>query len=242
MNILVISDNHRLSTYFMSLASETLSDCVIDLCYSARNKSPAAMINLGALAVDLSNQQKITEISKRYSLILSLHCKQIFPSTLVTNVRCVNIHPGFNPTNKGWFPQVFGIINGDVCGVTIHEMNSDVDAGPIIVQQKVHVNEWDTSLEVYERCIDLEQSLLADWLIRIVSGNYEAFQPTSEGNYNGIADFRSLCQIDMGHMGTLRDHINLLRALSHGDFENAWFRATDGRRIYVNISLKLDDK
>ncbi|MCE9864029.1 hypothetical protein, partial [Aeromonas caviae] len=41
----------------------------------------------------------------------SVHCKQIFPKQLVESIRCVNIHPGFNPHNRGWFPQVFSIIN-----------------------------------------------------------------------------------------------------------------------------------
>ncbi len=72
----------------------------------------------------------------KYILFISLHCKQIFPQRLTDNYRCINIHPGYNPYNRGWFPQVFSILNKNTAGVTIHEIDQELDHGPIIYQEK----------------------------------------------------------------------------------------------------------
>ncbi len=37
--------------------------------------------------------------------------------------------------NRGWFPQAFSIIDGQKVGVTIHEIDDQLNHGPIIAQQ-----------------------------------------------------------------------------------------------------------
>src|ERR1035441_6956770 len=69
---------------------------------------------------------------KDFGLVISLHCRQIFPQALVSGIRCINFHPGFNPHNRGWFPHVFSMINGKPAGITIHEMDEQIDHGLII--------------------------------------------------------------------------------------------------------------
>ena len=53
----------------------------------------------------LNVHKQVSNITKNYNLVMSIHCKQLFPTELVNNVRCVNVHPGLNPYNRGWFPQ-----------------------------------------------------------------------------------------------------------------------------------------
>ena len=61
-------------------------------------------------------------IITNYSKVISLHCKQIFPDELVKSMTCINIHPGYNPYNRGWYPQVFAIINKIKLGVKIFKL------------------------------------------------------------------------------------------------------------------------
>lgn len=153
-----------------------------------------------------------------YSIIFSLHCKKIFPKYITEKFKCINIHPGYNPFNRGMFPHVWSIINGLPAGATIHEMDEGIDTGPIIAQREVPVTPYDTSDTLYKRVIEEELSLLTLNLGDILKGDYQTKQPKVKGNYNSLADFKKLCEIDPEeHSKT----INLLRALTHGKYKNA---------------------
>ncbi len=147
-------------------------------------------------------------IIQEYDLVFSLHCKQLFPSDIVNNVRCINVHPGLNPHNRGWFPQVFSIINKLPIGVTIHEMDEELDHGPIIVQKELVIKIWETSYDVYKRIQELEIELIKENLLRIINNNYKAFLPVSEGNINLKKDFNELCEIDLDKKVSYREAID----------------------------------
>lgn len=173
----------------------------------------------------------------KYEIIFSLHCKQLFPKELTEKVRCINIHPGYNPYNRGWYPQVFSILNGLSFGVTIHEIDPKIDHGPIIIQEKIKIESHDTSLSVYEKVVDVEMKLLNKHILDIINKNYNFVILPQEGNINYKKDFNALKELDLKNIDTLENHIKLLRALSHGDYKNAYFIDKDGNKIYIKIEL-----
>ena len=168
-------------------------------------------------------------ITDHFQLVISLHCKKLFPSEVYDKVRCVNIHPGFNPYNRGMFPHVWSIINGLPAGATIHEIDYTIDEGPIIAQKLVHVLQADTSDTLYARVVDAELELLDVYLETIVGGSYATFSPDFRGNYNSIEAYNDLCNV-----GDMPEHLfNRLRALSHTPHWNA---------TYNGLKIKLDIK
>ena len=173
-----------------------------------------------------------------YDLIFSLHCKQLFPKELVLQKKCINIHPGLNPYNRGWYPQVFSIINKLPIGATLHEIDKELDHGPVIAQKEIEVNGWDTSLNIYNRVLETELELLDLYLQKIIDNNYTSTILPMEGNVNLKKDFDKLCEIDLTEQATYEEVIDRLRALSHGDLKNAFFYDTKtGKKIFVNIHL-----
>jgi methionyl-tRNA formyltransferase len=237
--VLVISDNPKLASVLAQLIDEQslLAIANFEFHYSVVNKLPDSMLKLGYTPIDIKSQNTIKWVITSFDLVLSIHCKQIFPLEVVSNICCVNVHPGFNPYNRGWYPQVFSIINKTSIGATIHLMNKEIDAGPIIAQRQVSVNSCDTSLSLYERVLDAEIFLLKRYIRNIVNGDYEYSDLPMTGNYNSVSDFRALCHLDLDSTGSLREHIDLLRALSHGDFRNAYFIDECGKKIFVKIQL-----
>jgi len=167
-----------------------------------------------------------------YDLIISAHSKTIFDRSILDNTRCINIHPGLNPWNRGMFPHVFSILNGLPAGATIHEMDEHIDNGKIIVQRQVDVLPWDTSETLYERVLTAEVELFEE--------NYDMIIHGRRGNYNSMKDYKQLCRIDSDHTGTMQEHIDLLRALSHPPHKNAYMEV-NGRRIYIEIKLTHDN-
>lgn len=177
---------------------------------------------------------------KQYDLFLSLHCKQIFPDEFVNNVRCVNVHPGLNPYNRGWYPQVFAILNKRPHGATIHEIDSQLDHGAIIAQEKVDIHSWSTSYSVYSEVQQAEARLLEANLDVILSNTYKKTYPKSEGNVNYVKDFHALCEINPKENVTWAEAIDRLRALSYKGYKNAYFIDSNGDKIWLELSLEKD--
>jgi dTDP-4-amino-4,6-dideoxyglucose formyltransferase len=190
-------------------------------------------------AIDpLDLKQQASELATDYGLIISIHCKQFFPPDLVKRVRCINVHPGFNPYNRGWYPQVFSIINGLKAGATIHEMDEKLDHGAIIAQKEYRLKPWDTSASAYGEILKIERELLLEHFASLRRGDYQSYPAGEEGNINRRKDFDDLREIELDETGTFGDFINRLRALTHGHYKNAYFRDEHGRKIYVRIELE----
>lgn len=186
---------------------------------------------------ELDVNENVDFLIENFNIGFSCHCKQLFPKELVNNVRCINIHPGLNPYNRGWFPQVFSIINGLPVGVTIHEMDEKIDHGNIILQKEVDIFEFDTSKTLYDRIINEGVKLFENNINTLLSGDYSSNVMQEEGNYNCIRDYKELCQIDLDEKVTMRQAIALLRALTHPPFKNAYYLTDEGKKIYLSINI-----
>lgn len=180
-------------------------------------------------------------LAREYGLIVSAHCKQIFPATLVQAVLCVNLHPGFNPDTRGWYPQSFALAHGLKVGFTVHVMDEQIDNGPIIFQREIEARPEDTSKSLYERILAAEVASFDDWLPSVVNGTFRGVDPGGAGNYHSRSGFDDLCRLDLDQVGTFRQFYNRLRATSFSPFRNAWFEDGNGRRIFIRIETELAD-
>lgn len=240
--VLIFSDNALLCSKFVKLCGELQ----LDLDYFEFASSPNSKLDVG----DLPPQKSIEEISMkkdwkglvdRFDLIISIHCKQIFPSALLQEVKCINVHPGFNPFNRGWYPQVFSILNKKPAGATIHEIDDQLDHGNIIAQKQLKIKSSDTSGSAYNKILDLEITLLRNHLIPIMENNYQTIKPENEGNLNYKSDFNALLELDLSKTQTIGETIDLLRALTHEKYKNAYFiDAETGEKVYVSINFSKE--
>ena len=237
--ILVITDNIRLYDAIKQIVEErNRLDIECTFRHSVKRSAMWEHEDFpgGNGALDVKAQAR--SIVAEYSLVISAHCLQFFPKELVENVRCINIHPGYNPLNRGWYPQVFSIINDLPIGATIHEMDEKLDHGPIIVRDLVDKYVWDTSLTLYDKVLEKELSLFRENFDAIVDGVYEKTDPEAGGNFYSKSDFERICAIDLDRAGTFRDFYDLMRALSHGDYRNAYFiDEASGEKIYLKLEV-----
>lgn len=239
--ICVVTDNEFIFDNFINLVEKRGLRENFHFFYSSFNKGFSCKYkdSLDFRPIRLKNETEESFFSK-YDLFLSLHCKQLFPEELVNNHKCINVHPGLNPYNRGWFPQVFSIINKLPVGVTIHEMDKELDHGPIICQQEVEIYDYDTSLDVYTRIQQLEMDMVAEHLESILNNTYNTNEPFSEGNINYKTDFDKICEINPNQQGTFGEFIDLLRATTFAKYDNAYFYDKDGNKIFVSINLKKE--
>ena len=235
--VLIVTDNGLLLKAFRALLGEVHFDAEFIFMRSFSSRRIKAYEE-GIRELDEVNMKTQSSwIVSHFDLAISLHCKQIFPPEVVNHLRCINVHPGYNPINRGWYPQVFALIKNLPIGATIHEMDEGIDTGRIIDRVLVEKRPEDTSKDLYERVLEAEMQLLRKNLPNLLEGNYVSYLPEAGGNYFSRKDFDDLCHLDLQEKLSMGQAIDKLRALSHGDYKNAWFYASNGDRIYVSIAL-----
>jgi len=239
IRILLISDIGFQIDHFRALFAKHGCNSFATLSVFCSPGSEQELTQVSPKVGSLHIKENVELICSSYDLIVSYHCRQLFPSEVVQKVRCVNIHPGFNPYNRGWYPGVFSIANGFPAGATIHEIDEKIDNGPIIAQKQIEILPEDTSGTVYPKIIKAEYELLEKWFLPIIHGNYTTFFPSEKGNLNYKKDYYALQQLDLNEQLTLRSAIDRLRALTHPPYKNAYFIDPEtGDSIYISVEMK----
>lgn len=108
-----------------------------------------------------------------YDLSVVASFGQILPNEFLEHRLCINVHPSLLPKYRGASPIQSAILNGDKqSGVTIMKVAQEVDAGDIILQKQVALeNEYYLQLE--ERLAKLGGEMVAE-----VVKNYQKGQIT----------------------------------------------------------------
>ena len=127
-------------------------------------------IDYYCLPVDKTNKQyqeeKQLELLKKYNIdfIVLARYMQILSEHFVEHYqqRVINIHHSFLPAFPGGRPYHSAFARGvKIIGATSHYVTADLDAGPIIEQDVVHVSHKDTVDDMIRKGRDLEKVVLA---------------------------------------------------------------------------------
>jgi methionyl-tRNA formyltransferase len=91
----------------------------------------------------------------------------------IPKIMPINIHASLLPRYRGAAPINWAIINADKkTGVTIMYVSAKMDAGPVIMQKEIKINEDDTFLSLEEKMSKLGAELLIQALISIENKDY----------------------------------------------------------------------
>jgi phosphoribosylglycinamide formyltransferase-1 len=83
--------------------------------------------------------------------------------------RILNIHPSLLPKYPGLHPQQQALDDGaTVSGATVHLVNTDLDAGPIVLQREVPVLPGDTEASLAERILHVEHVLYPEAIATVL--------------------------------------------------------------------------
>lgn len=153
----------------------------------------------------------------------------------------VNFHPALLPFNRGSFPHLFVLLEGSHCGVTLHQVTSKLDAGPIWAQKEVSVLPEDTGGSLYRRLQKEMLSLFKEkWPAIRIGEITPVEQDETIATSHRASEIKKYNVIDLDKIYTGREWLNLLRSRSVGRYGFAYFEET-GKRIYTNLRLSLDE-
>ena len=89
--------------------------------------------------------------------------------------RCYNFHPGILPQYRGAGAFSWCILNGDrVWGVTLHELDVDIDTGPIIGMLTGRIESSDSAETLFRKGMDAIYQMFTDNFGLLLSGRYHA--------------------------------------------------------------------
>ena len=109
-----------------------------------------------------------------FGKIIPRHVITAFPHGIL------NLHPSLLPKYRGTTPIETAILNGDSkTGISIMQLTSKMDAGPIFAQASVPIDENTTKQSLYETLATLGSKLLIDVLPQYLS---HTASPTQQDN------------------------------------------------------------
>ena len=138
-------------------------------------KAVAQSLNLPVVQPDDLKERAATEQLAHFQpdIIIVAAFGQILPRPVLGMPRygCLNIHPSRLPRYRGAAPVAAAILAGDeVTGITIMLMDSGLDTGPIIVQEKMTISPEDTTGTLSVRLSHLAARMLPGVLPRWTAG------------------------------------------------------------------------
>lgn len=115
-------------------------------------------------------------------LLLVVAYGKILPKSIldIPKIAPINIHFSLLPKYRGAAPVQWALINGEKeTGVTIMKMNERMDAGDILLSEKVKIEFDDTTESLYRKLIPIGIKLMEKSLYLLKSGKAE-FKPQDE--------------------------------------------------------------
>ncbi|WP_026211861.1 methionyl-tRNA formyltransferase [Longispora albida] len=86
----------------------------------------------------------------------------------------LNVHDSLLPAYAGFAPLLWALINGEKeVGVTAHMMDDTLDAGPIVLQHRVTVEDTDTTTDLFHKTLALFGPITVEGLDLIEAGKAE---------------------------------------------------------------------
>ena len=106
-------------------------------------------------------------------LILSVGWPLLFGQSILEGPwMLLNAHPTLLPKYRGRSPWANIIENGEKeAGVTIHEITENLDAGPILHQEKIELSRFDTYRSLRSRLLELEPIAAARAIEKVIAGD-----------------------------------------------------------------------
>jgi methionyl-tRNA formyltransferase len=109
---------------------------------------------------------------------------RVLREALLGRCKWVNVHYAPLPQYRGRANVNWALINGEsAVGITIHELSPGLDAGDILFQQLVPIDESQTIGDLYDALNELQERHLGETVLRFINGYEGTLQDEREATY-----------------------------------------------------------
>jgi hypothetical protein len=89
----------------------------------------------------------------------------------------------------------------------------------------------------------MEIELISKHIEKIIKDEYKTIIAKESSNLFLKKDFENLKKIDLEKEVTFKEAIDKLRALSHGDYRNAYFvDRNTGEKVFLRLEIEVEDE
>ena len=145
-------------------------------------------------------QKKIDlNTAKKFNSIISFGYKHIINQNIIDNLKypIINLHISFLPYNRGAHPNFWSFAENTPSGITIHEVDSDIDTGKIIYQKQIDFEllknkQTLTFSKTYNVLKDEIENLFLDNIDDIINQEINSTKQIGKGSYHNKKDLPKL--------------------------------------------------
>ncbi len=207
-------------------------------------KEAAQILNIPVIQPeDLKSPSFLEEIKKcnaqigvvvSYGKFIPEQLNKIFPH------RMINVHPSLLPLYRGPAPINWAIINGDrLTGVTIIEVNSKIDAGDILMQWVVRIDEEDNYTTLSEKLSNIGRKMLLCCLENIGYGRI-----SRKKQYEKLSTYAPPLRKEDGRLNFGESVYTIVRKIKGMNPRPGTFTFLNGKRLKIlkAIPVSLKEK
>lgn len=183
--------------------------------------------------------EKVNNIKPDF--MISVNYRYIIPKKIYSLANyAINIHGSLLPQYRGRTPHVWSIINGECeSGITCHLIEEVVDAGDIVSQIIIPIEENDTGYSLLKKFELNYPEILIDSIDKLLNKCNLIKQDENSASYYGKRT------PDMGYIDfrkNANEVINFIRAQAD-PYPGAYYYLVDGRKIVINkvIECEIND-
>ena len=146
----------------------------------------------------------------------SVHYPRIIQRPLLKRYqKAYNLHPGYLPWGRGYYPIFWAMWEDSPAGATLHEMVEEVDAGAIVTQIEVEKFAHDTGYTLFQRVREAEKEIFNRFYSNLIDGGTVATQqPIEKGTYHTKAEFFAMKRMENWAELEPQALVKLIRCLS----------------------------
>lgn len=193
--------------------------------------------------IDVYQPEKIRKeyeyvLSYKPDIIVTCAYGQIIPNEILDYPKygCINVHGSLLPKYRGGAPIHWAIINGETeTGITIMYMSEKMDAGDIISQESITIENEDTLDSLYLKMANLGRDLLIKTLPSIIEGSNNRIKQDESLVTFGFNISKENEKIDFNNNAI--DVINKIKGLSSVPGAYTYI---DNKRLKIYMAKVLD--
>lgn len=177
--------------------------------------------------------------------IIGVHFPYIVPSVVleIPKEGVLNLHPAYLPYNRGWHTPSWAILEDTPIGATLHFMDSGIDTGDIVHQQRQNVSHSDTANSLYQKLKLLEFQVFVEAWPQILERSLKRSQQiVKSGTTHKRNDLFSpdIQRIDIESDLTANKLIRKIRALTTNHIDEAAYFERDGKKYRIQVVIQED--
>lgn len=137
-----------------------------------------------------------------------------------------NLHISLLPLNRGAHPVAWAIKEKTRHGVTIHRVDATLDTGKIVFQEEINFTFSDTGGSLYRKTTEIVKSVITEFWPALRTNSFSEWPQVGASSKHSILELNEITFPDISKIGTLEEHLNLLRART--------FAPDDGIHVFVD--------